>query len=103
MNAICTLLYISSTHCTFVQFAMFFSLHTPAEFFVPSPVLVVNFTGPPGTPANASGQYRCVVFGSTFEEVPEFFRLAERNITVSVQGEAYACSGLLCLNNSLLI
>ena len=51
-----------------------------------SQVPVVDFTGSRGTPASASGLYRCVVLSLENET---FVRQTEQNITIIVQGEMY--------------
>ena len=53
---------------------------------------VLSFTeaGSRGTPANASGLYRCVVFDMVNDS---FIRLSEENITVNVQGVLLIISG----------
>ena len=68
----------------------------PFHFFSvgASQVTVVDFTGSRGTPANASGLYRCVVFSLSLE-TQTFVRQTEQSITINVQGEMY---GHLYLN-----
>ena len=47
---------------------------------------VVNFTGSRGSPASASGLYRCVVLSL---ETQTFLPQTEQNITVNIQGQMY--------------